>query len=156
MESVPTPERQGEPSGYRGCGLFLVLGLLVLALGAWWLLGHDFATKAVSVKAGRMKWDQWKQVYDQARPIFAQHDEELKTKERVLLKPDEVPAMIRDLGYEEFFVTSEGVTYQRVGGGADIFFTAIHCVFVPQSRAYTHKGIWFIAPEVREWTYVAE
>jgi hypothetical protein len=136
--------------------LLLLAALVVLAVGAWLEFGHDLATGAVARKTRHMKWEQWKQIYDDAHAIFTKHAAELKTKDRITLTPDEVPASIRELGYEEFYATPEGVTYERAGGGVDMFFTAIHCIFDPQSRAYTHKGIWFLGPEVREWVYVTE
>ena len=151
----PSPAPQLR-TGKSGC-LTALLWLLGLALAAgiiaWWVFAHDLATKGVAKKAVHFSSAQWKQVYDDAHAIYLRHAAELKTKNRVTLSNEEVPAAIKDLGYEEFFVTQEGVTYQRAGGGVEIFFTAIHCVFDPQSPAYDRKGIWFLGPQLRDWVY---
>lgn len=155
METPATaPQRRTQKSGCRRTLLWLVSIFLALGIGIGFFEGHDLMTKWYFHKTRDYKQAQWKQIYDEARVIFRKHAEELKTKDRVNLTQDEVPSMIRDLGIDESFVTPEGVTYERAGGGVDIFFMAIHCVFDPQSRAYDRKGIWFLGPNKRDWMYV--
>lgn len=153
MESTTAPHPKTGRSGCRSAVLWL-LGLgLVGALGGWFLFAHDFATKRVANKASKLTREQWRQIYEESRGIRARHAEELKTKVRLVMPAAEAPPMIKALGYEEFYINQEGVSYERAGGGVDIFFTAIHCVYDPQSRAYDRKGVWFLGPNIRDWVY---
>jgi hypothetical protein len=148
------PRSAARKSGCGGALLWPAGLVFVFGIGLWFFEGHDLMTKWYFHKTRHYQQAQWKQIYDDARVIYQKHAEELKTKDRISLSPSEMPPMIRELGMDEFFVTPEGVTYERAGGGVDIYFMAIHCVFEPQSRAYDRKGIWFLGPNKRDWMYV--
>lgn len=134
--------------------LWLVGIVLALGIVVGFFEGHDLMTKWYFHKTRAYKQADWKEVYDQSRGIFRWYAEELKTKDRIDLRKEEFPPMIRELALDEAFVTPEGVTYERAGGGVDIYFMAIHCVFDPKTPAYNHKGIWFLGPNKRDWMYI--
>lgn len=141
-----------------GCAPLLKwLAVVTVVLGSCgvWFEGHDLLTKWTFHQAHHFTAQQWKEIYDASLALYQKHAEELKTKERVNLTREEIPAPVRDARYEEFFATPEGVTYERRGGGVELYFTAIHCVFALDSGIYDRRGIWFLGPEKRDWVYEA-
>jgi len=175
--TTPPAESTDQNAGKKrvssvGFFIFILCGFGALGYVALHPKFYDAQTTKISEQVSRFTPEEWKRIYDESLPLFEKNKETARQwpNGKLPLKHEDLPPSVKELGYDKFYVTGEGVSYDHIGSGAMLNFTYLRLIYEPgapgqkrddakspyrvDSRDHDRKGIWFRG--VQEWRWVYE